>query len=177
MSKRKRTAAEKRATRAQEEVHDHLHQWQAKAGSAPTVDRRLVRRGIHRQECGPHLAPSARALGIHALNDQGGRPVFTRSVQAAPRRRVREPPPCRQPRRVLELERSDGLQGGRRPASVGFSPAAIRSPLLGLAGCLEFFDTCFRGADRIVEAGRPATTPPTLRTYTKLAIPPLQSSL
>jgi hypothetical protein len=51
----------------------------------------------------------------------------------------------------LELELSDGLQVWRWPAVVGFSPAPIRYPILGLGGCLHFFDARYRGLDRIVE--------------------------
>ena len=34
------------------------------------------------------------------------------------------------------------------PAVVGFVPLALRHPLLGYAGFLQFFDSNFRGADR-----------------------------
>jgi len=34
---------------------------------------------------------------------------------------------------------------------IGFSPAPIRYPILGLAGCLQYFDARFRGEDRIIE--------------------------
>lgn len=37
------------------------------------------------------------------------------------------------------------------PATVAFSPATIPYPLLGVAGCLQYFDSRFRGADRTVE--------------------------
>src|SRR5713101_917455 len=33
------------------------------------------------------------------------------------------------------------------PAVVGFSPAAIRYPILGQCGCLQFIDVRFHGAD------------------------------
>ncbi len=49
------------------------------------------------------------------------------------------------------LELTDGIRTMRWNAVVGFSPAPIRYPLLGLAGCLQFFDVRFRGADRLVE--------------------------
>jgi len=49
------------------------------------------------------------------------------------------------------LELSDGQQIWRWPAVVGFSPAPIRYPILGLAGCLQFLDARYRGEDRIVE--------------------------
>lgn len=51
----------------------------------------------------------------------------------------------------VELVLDDGSSAWRWRAVVGFSPAAIRYPLLGTAGCLEFIDARFRGADRIVE--------------------------
>src|SRR5437870_1049605 len=51
----------------------------------------------------------------------------------------------------VSLELCDGPQVWRWPAVVGFSPAPIRYPILGLAGCLQFFDACFRGQDRIIE--------------------------
>ena len=37
------------------------------------------------------------------------------------------------------------------PAVIGFSPAPIRYPILGQAGCLQFFDAKFFGADLAVE--------------------------
>jgi hypothetical protein len=39
----------------------------------------------------------------------------------------------------------------RWPAVVGFSSAPIKYPLLGITGCLEFFDATFRGEDHVVE--------------------------
>ena len=64
------------------------------------------------------------------------------------------------------LEFSDGSLVWRWPATVGFSPAPIRYPILGNAGCLQFFDARFRGEDRIVEleAARsfPGTTAPAI---------------
>src|SRR4051794_6617077 len=36
-------------------------------------------------------------------------------------------------------------------ATVAFSTATIAYPLLGLAGCLQYFDARFRGADRTIE--------------------------
>jgi hypothetical protein len=50
----------------------------------------------------------------------------------------------------LELADESGVMY-RWPATVGFTPAPIRYPLLGNAGCLCFFDTTFRGDDRLVE--------------------------
>jgi len=51
----------------------------------------------------------------------------------------------------VELELSDGSQVWQWPAVVGFSPAPIRYPLLGICGCLRFFDARFRGDDLIVD--------------------------
>lgn len=36
-------------------------------------------------------------------------------------------------------------------ATIGFSPAPIPYPILGQAGCLQYFDVTFRGADRVVD--------------------------
>jgi hypothetical protein len=51
----------------------------------------------------------------------------------------------------IELELDDGSCTCRWQAVVAFSPAPMTYPLLGLAGCLEFFDAQFRGADRLAE--------------------------
>jgi hypothetical protein len=51
----------------------------------------------------------------------------------------------------VELRLDDGHSVWRWRTVVGFSPAAIRYPILGTAGCLEFMDARFRGADRIAE--------------------------
>jgi hypothetical protein len=50
-----------------------------------------------------------------------------------------------------ELELSDGVEVCRWPAVFGFSPAPLRYPILGLSGCLQFFDTRFLGERRIVQ--------------------------
>jgi hypothetical protein len=50
---------------------------------------------------------------------------------------------------VLLLE--DGTGIWRWPTVIAFSPAQIRYPILGTAGCLQFIDAHFRGADRILE--------------------------
>ncbi|MBV9122213.1 MAG: hypothetical protein JO112_02490 [Planctomycetes bacterium] len=52
---------------------------------------------------------------------------------------------------AVDLILEDGTDEWRWPAVVGFSPAPIRYPILGLTGCLEFFDTRFRGSNLIVE--------------------------
>lgn len=51
----------------------------------------------------------------------------------------------------VELVLDDGAEVWRWPATVAFSPAPIRYPILGVAGCLQFMDTRFRGADLIIE--------------------------
>ena len=51
----------------------------------------------------------------------------------------------------IELELDDGSGKCRWPAIVAFSPAPMTYPLLGLAGCLEFFDARFHSADRLAE--------------------------
>ena len=50
----------------------------------------------------------------------------------------------------VELELSDGVQVCRWPAVIGFSQAPMRYPILGLSGCLQFFDASFFGEDRVV---------------------------
>jgi hypothetical protein len=51
----------------------------------------------------------------------------------------------------VELVLNDGNSAWRWRTVVGFSPAPIRYPILGTAGCLQFIDARFRGADLIVE--------------------------
>src|SRR5262245_22230761 len=51
----------------------------------------------------------------------------------------------------VSLEMSDGRQFWRWPAIIGLSSAPVRYPILGLAGCLQFFDARFRGKDQVVE--------------------------
>lgn len=62
----------------------------------------------------------------------------------------------------LELVLEDGTAVWNWSATVGFSPAQIRYPLLGTAGCLQFMDARFRGADLIVELGTNHTFPGTI---------------
>jgi hypothetical protein len=50
-----------------------------------------------------------------------------------------------------ELVLTDNVFVWRWPVVVGFSPAPLRYPILGYAGCLQFMDVRFLGADRIVE--------------------------
>jgi hypothetical protein len=51
----------------------------------------------------------------------------------------------------VELILFDGTGECRWPAVVAFSPAPLPYPLLGISGCLEFFDARFLGADRFAE--------------------------
>ena len=51
----------------------------------------------------------------------------------------------------VALELDDGRQVWRWSAVVGFSPAPLRYPLLGISGCLQFFDARFLGESRFVE--------------------------
>jgi hypothetical protein len=60
----------------------------------------------------------------------------------------------------LELSDDSGSVW-RWPATVGFSPAPIRYPILGTAGCLQFLDAIFRGADRRAELETNASYPGT----------------
>jgi len=51
----------------------------------------------------------------------------------------------------VELLLTSKTASCRWPAIVGFSSAPLAYPLLGIAGCLEYFDANFRGEDHIVE--------------------------
>jgi hypothetical protein len=51
----------------------------------------------------------------------------------------------------VTLELSDGTQLWRWSAVVGFSPAPLRYPILGICGCLEFFDARFLGQKHVME--------------------------
>ena len=61
----------------------------------------------------------------------------------------------------VELLLTDNVSTWRWPAVVGFSPAALRYPLLGQSGCLQFIDARFFGADFIVELDINRTYPGT----------------
>ncbi len=63
----------------------------------------------------------------------------------------------------VELILSDGTGECRWPAVVAFSPASIRYPILGISGCLEFFDARFLGADRFAELEPNRSYPGTTR--------------
>ena len=57
--------------------------------------------------------------------------------------------PVRYARVTLRL--TDGHEQREWPAWVGFTPAGLVYPVLGFAGCLQFFDAHFRGAREEVE--------------------------
>jgi len=50
----------------------------------------------------------------------------------------------------VEFALTDGITSLRWKATVGFSDAPLRYPLLGQSGFLQYFDVTFLGADRIV---------------------------
>ena len=52
---------------------------------------------------------------------------------------------------IVELELADGANVLCWRGRVGFTAAPLAYALLGQRGCLEYFDTKFRGADQIVE--------------------------
>src|SRR5262245_21119867 len=51
----------------------------------------------------------------------------------------------------VHLELSDDISLWRWPAIIAFTPAAIRFPLLGHCGFMEYIETRFLDADRVVE--------------------------
>jgi hypothetical protein len=51
----------------------------------------------------------------------------------------------------VTFELSDHFQVWQWSAVAGFSQAPLRYPILGLCGCLQFFDARFLGASRLVE--------------------------
>ena len=52
---------------------------------------------------------------------------------------------------VVELRLTDGIEYRRWTAWVGFTAARLKQPLLGFAGCLQFFGANFRGDREEVE--------------------------
>ncbi len=60
------------------------------------------------------------------------------------------PSPLRARFAQVELRLTDGQETCQWTALVGFVPVSLRRALLGYAGCLQFFDGQFRGADREV---------------------------
>jgi hypothetical protein len=61
---------------------------------------------------------------------------------------VARPQPIRVRFAPVELRLSDGTETCQWPALVGFAPIPGRRALLGYTGCLQFFDSTFRGHDR-----------------------------
>ena len=62
---------------------------------------------------------------------------------------------------AVELLLTDDGSVLRWPAVVGFSPAPLRYPILGQAGCLHYLDARFLGADLVVELETNRTYPGT----------------
>lgn len=60
-----------------------------------------------------------------------------------------------------ELELDDGKAVCHWPTIVGFSSAALRYPILGICGFLQFFDARFLGADLLVQLETNRTYPGT----------------
>jgi hypothetical protein len=61
---------------------------------------------------------------------------------------------------VVQLELIDDAGSALRwPATVAFTAANVRYPLLGIAGCLEFLDVRFLGMDRMMELAANASFP------------------
>lgn len=52
---------------------------------------------------------------------------------------------------AVELRLTDGIEFRSWPALVGFTAARLKQPLLGFAGCLQFFGAHFRGDREEVE--------------------------
>jgi hypothetical protein len=52
---------------------------------------------------------------------------------------------------AVELRLTDGQEFRRWPAWVGFTAERLKQPLLGFAGCLQFFGALFRGDREEVE--------------------------
>jgi hypothetical protein len=52
---------------------------------------------------------------------------------------------------AVELRFTDGREFRRWPAWVGFTAARLKQPLLGFAGCLQFFGAFFHGDREEVE--------------------------
>jgi hypothetical protein len=61
----------------------------------------------------------------------------------------------------VELVLTDNHTTWRWPAMVGFPPSPLRYPLLGQAGCLQFMDARFLGADLVAELETNRTVPGT----------------
>lgn len=64
----------------------------------------------------------------------------------------------------VELELADNTGTALRwGGTIGFTKAPIRYPLLGVAGCLQFFNAHLLGEDRLVEI-EPAPSCPLVST-------------
>ena len=62
----------------------------------------------------------------------------------------------------VSIELSDGVEVWRWSAVIGWSPAPLRYPILGLAGCLQFMDACFLGESRIAQLEANGSFPGTI---------------
>lgn len=51
----------------------------------------------------------------------------------------------------IAMRLTDGVEYREWPALIGFTSARMILPLLGFAGCLQFFDALFRGESEVVE--------------------------
>ena len=60
-------------------------------------------------------------------------------------------PPCVIAYAPVTLRLTDGNEYREWPALVGFTLASMTHPLLGFAGCLQFFDSLFCGEQELVE--------------------------
>ena len=56
----------------------------------------------------------------------------------------------------------------RWPAVIAFSQAPLRYPILGLSGCLQYFDARYRGEDRIVQLETNRAYPGTMQLMARL---------
>jgi hypothetical protein len=92
----------------------------------------------------------AAVIGI----DLSGAPTLSMNVATAGRA-----VPVRYAPVMLRL--TDGQEMREWPAVVAFTPARLVYPMLGFAGCLQFFDANFRGAVEVVELTTNALYPGT----------------
>jgi hypothetical protein len=93
---------------------------------------------------------TARRLGVHFRPDTGQRLRWRGQLH---------------PLRYgdVELVLADDASECCWPAVVAFSPAPIRYPILGICGCLQFFDGRFLGADQVAELDPNRSYPGTTR--------------
>ena len=60
----------------------------------------------------------------------------------------------------VELELTDAVGSTLRwPATVAFTTANVRYPLLGMCGCLNFFDVKYLGSSQLLEVEPNASFP------------------